>query len=89
MYELYVSLRVLLRFFFFSPSSPVAVDLAVLLAVFLAVFAPASLAGALDAVVEAGALLAVEAGCAALLLDHDAHTGPCYELTLGAIASKV
>ncbi len=56
MYELYVSLRVFLRFFF-SPSAPAA-DL---LAVFFAALVPSGL-GALEAVVEAGALLAVDAG---------------------------
>jgi hypothetical protein len=57
MYELYVSLRTLRRFFF-SPSAG-ACGLA---AVFFAAFAPESaLAGALEAV-DAGALAAVDAG---------------------------
>lgn len=56
MYELYVSLRVFLRFFF-SPSAPEGADLA---AVFLAL--PSVLAGALEATVEAGALEAVDTG---------------------------
>lgn len=55
MYELYVSFRVFLRFFF-SPSAGAAALL--LLAVF---FAPSDFAGAFEAV-DAGAFPAVEAG---------------------------
>ena len=59
MYDEYVSLRVLRRFFFSSPSAPV-------LAVFFVAFEPSVVfAGALDAV-EAGALPAVEAGLGAI-----------------------
>ena len=57
MYELYVSLRIFLRFFL-SPSPD-----CVFFAVFFAAFAPSDVvfAGALEAV-EAGAFPAVEAG---------------------------
>ena len=64
MYELYVSLRAL-RLFFLSPSAPAAL---VLLAVFFAL--DSALAGALEAVVEAGALLAVDAGCGKHVRKH-------------------
>jgi hypothetical protein len=61
------------RFFFFSPSSPEAAAF-VLEAVFFAAFVPSDLAGALDAVCEAGALDAVDTGyevCNAVSLRRD------------------
>ncbi|KAJ6630846.1 hypothetical protein B0H10DRAFT_1983388 [Mycena sp. CBHHK59/15] len=62
MYELYVSLRDLRRFFF-SPSAAGAADF--LVAVFFPALEPSVLAGALPAV-EAGAFPAVDAGLGAI-----------------------